>query len=98
VFKTEQTAGGQNPRLKQIPLDVIWLAQKGVVVTMIQQYDIFRLQDDGTPVWLEPATTLDDAQNRVHQFGVSEPGEYLIFNQNNAQKIPMRVSSEQGRD
>ncbi len=23
-----------------------------------QQYDIFRLQDDGTPVWLEPASTL----------------------------------------
>jgi hypothetical protein len=48
---------------------------------MIPQYDIFRLQDDGTPVWLEPASTLDDAQNRVHQFGVSEQGEYLIFNQ-----------------
>jgi hypothetical protein len=60
-----------------------------------QQYDIFRLQDDGTPVWLEPASTLDDAQDRVHQFGVSEPGEYLVFNQNNAQKIPMRVSREQ---
>src|SRR5580698_11397253 len=47
---------------------------------MVPQYDIFRVRDDDTPVWLEPATTFHDAHARVQQFGASEPGEYFIFN------------------
>jgi hypothetical protein len=58
---------------------------------MVPQYDIFRVRDDDTPVWLEPATTFHDAHARVQQFGASEPGEYFIFNQNNAQKIRLVV-------
>ncbi len=54
---------------------------------MVPQYDIFRGRDDDTPVWLEPAMTFDDAHARGQQFRASEPGEYFIFNQNNAQKI-----------
>jgi hypothetical protein len=46
---------------------------------MVPQYDIFRVRDDDTPVWLEPATTFHDAYARVLQFGASEPGEYFFW-------------------
>jgi hypothetical protein len=58
---------------------------------MLQTYDIFRVYEDGTPVWLEPAATFQEANARVNQFGANEPGEYFIFNQNNAQKIQIVV-------
>jgi hypothetical protein len=58
---------------------------------MVQQYDIFRVRHDDTPVWLEPATTFHDALAQVQQFGASEPEEYFLFNQNNAQKIRLVV-------
>jgi hypothetical protein len=45
---------------------------------MFSQFDIFRLHQDGAPIWVEPASTLDDAHERVQQLGISEPGDYLI--------------------
>jgi hypothetical protein len=59
---------------------------------MFSQFDIFRLHHDGAPVWVEPASTLDDAQERVQQLGTSEPGEYIILNQRTGHKIPIKVA------
>jgi hypothetical protein len=59
--------------------------------TMNPQFDIFRVHNDGTTIWLEPANTLDAAHARIQQLGASEPGDYLIFNQKTAKKIPLKV-------
>jgi hypothetical protein len=48
--------------------------------SMNPQFDIFRVHNDGTTIWLEPANTLDAAHARIQQLGASEPGDYLIFN------------------
>jgi hypothetical protein len=46
---------------------------------MIPEYDIFRVDTDGTPVWLGPANTLDEAQAQIQQLRATEPGHYFIF-------------------
>ncbi|MGB7436398.1 MAG: hypothetical protein WBR26_05910 [Candidatus Acidiferrum sp.] len=51
------------------------------------EYDIFRLDNDGTVIWLEPAMALSDAQTRVQQLGATVPGNYIIFSQKTADKI-----------
>lgn len=58
---------------------------------MIPPFDIFRVSDGGHPLWLEPASTLEDAKVRVQELGASHPGEYLIFSQKTGHKISLRV-------
>lgn len=57
---------------------------------MIAPYDIFILKR-GEYVWLEVAKTLDDAKVRVQKLGATQPGDYLIFNQNTVQSISLTV-------
>ena len=57
---------------------------------MIPQFDIFRMKK-GEYVWLEVAKTLDNAKVRVQELGATQPGEYLIFNQNTVQSISLTV-------
>jgi hypothetical protein len=58
---------------------------------MTQQYDIFRLDEDGKELWIEPAKTLDEAKARVHELGVREPGDFFIFNHTSAERIELRI-------
>ncbi|MGB9447312.1 MAG: hypothetical protein WBR26_20105 [Candidatus Acidiferrum sp.] len=55
------------------------------------EYDIFRLDNDGRVIWLEPVMTLSDAQTRVQQLGAPGPGNYIIFNQKTTDKIVLRA-------
>ena len=59
---------------------------------MIPPFDIFQVVEGRQPLWLEPASTLDDARARVNELGKSRPGEYLIFSQKTGHKISVIVA------
>jgi hypothetical protein len=60
------------------------------------EYDIFRVDTDGTPVWLGPANTLNDARARIQQLGATEPGDYFIVNQTTAEMIVLAAWPQAG--
>jgi len=62
---------------------------------MIAPFDIFRVMQDSQPLWLEPASTLDDAKARVNELGKSRPGEYIIFSQKTGHKISIMVARQE---
>ena len=64
---------------------------------MIPPFDIFRVTQDSQPLWLEPASTLDDAKARVNELGKSRPGEYLIFSQKTGHKISIMITEQEKR-
>ena len=61
---------------------------------MIPQYDIFRMKK-GEYVWIETSMTLDDAKARVQELGAAEPGEYVIFDEKNCDRISLTVEHRQ---
>jgi hypothetical protein len=61
---------------------------------MIPQYDIFRVKK-GEYVWLEATMTLDEAEARIQELGAAEPGEYLIFDEKNCERISLIVEHRQ---
>ena len=61
---------------------------------MIPQYDIFRVKK-GEYVWLEATMTLDEAEARVQELGAAEPGEYVIFDEKNCDRISLTVKHRQ---
>jgi hypothetical protein len=61
---------------------------------MIPEYDIFRVDTDGTPVWLGPADTFADAQAQIQQLGATQPGDYFIFNQTTAEVVVLKAGPQ----
>ena len=61
---------------------------------MTPQYDIFRMKK-GEYVWLEATMTLEDAEARVQELGAAEPGEYVIFDEKNCDRISLTVEHRQ---
>jgi hypothetical protein len=43
-------------------------------------YDIFKKLQDGSPIWIMQAATLEDARNQVKALLSAESGEYFIRN------------------
>jgi hypothetical protein len=61
---------------------------------MIPPFDIFRVLQDSEPLWLEPASTLEEATARVNELGKFHPGEYLVFSQKTGHKISIVVARQ----
>jgi hypothetical protein len=61
---------------------------------LIPPFDIFLVADDGNPVWIEPAETLEAAQARVAELGATNPGEYFIFSQKTGNKVAITVDDQ----
>jgi hypothetical protein len=57
---------------------------------MSDQYDIFRVESDGAPVWVEPSPNIDYAETRAQQLGISRPGDYFALCQKTGNRIPLR--------
>jgi hypothetical protein len=58
---------------------------------MPQLFDIFKIGEDGKPLWIEAAETLDAAKTIVKQLLTSDsPVEYVIFNQQTQDKISIQ--------
>ncbi|HUE43109.1 MAG TPA: hypothetical protein VMP12_06070 [Candidatus Sulfotelmatobacter sp.] len=55
-------------------------------------YDILRRHSDGSFIWLEAASELAHARDRLQQLYAAAPGEYFVFDQKN-QQIVAKISS-----
>jgi hypothetical protein len=58
---------------------------------MSAPYDILRRHSDGSLIWVEAASELSHAKDRLQQLNAAKPGEYFIFDQKSQQivaKVP----------
>ena len=55
-------------------------------------YDILRRHNDGSLIWVEAASELSHAQDRLQQLNAATPGDYFVFDQK-SQQIVARTSS-----
>jgi hypothetical protein len=53
-------------------------------MTPVPRYEIFQKLPDTQPAWVESATSLDDARDRLKQLAVMFPGDYFILDTENA--------------
>jgi hypothetical protein len=54
---------------------------------MVKPFDIFKIVQNGEPVWLEAAQSLETATARVNALRESAPGDYIILSQNTGKRI-----------
>jgi hypothetical protein len=59
--------------------------------------DILKRQRDGSFLWIEAATDLRAAEQRMLQLATMEPGEYFVFDQD-SQTIAARVAKQASSD
>jgi|SRR5215472_3170517 len=52
------------------------------------------LLDDGELHFVEAAGTLEAARRRIRSLGKSRPGEYVIYNQQTGERLPIEVGAE----
>ena len=52
-------------------------------MTSMPRYEIFQKLPDKQPIWVETATSLDDAKLRLKDLTVMFPGDYFIFDVTN---------------
>jgi len=55
-------------------------------------YDILRRHSDGSFIWLEAASELSQAKDRLQHLYAASPGEYFVFDQR-SQQIVAKISS-----
>ena len=55
-------------------------------------YDILRRHHDGSFIWMEAASELSHAKDRLQQLYAAMPGEYFVFDQK-SQQIVAKISS-----
>jgi hypothetical protein len=60
-------------------------------------FDILRCHRDGSLIWMESASELDHARERLQQLNAGSPGEYFVFDQR-IQQIVAKVSSSLATD
>jgi hypothetical protein len=57
--------------------------------------DIFRVEN-GAPLWVESAATVEDAKARVEELAVRSPAEYLILDQTTGKKLVIKPDGVNG--
>jgi hypothetical protein len=55
-------------------------------------YDILRRHNDGSLIWVEAASELSHAKDRLQQLNAVTPGDYFIFDQK-SQQIVARIAA-----
>jgi hypothetical protein len=60
---------------------------------MIDPFDILRVEEDGSVLWLETAPSLEKAKSRVEELASSSPFEYMIFSHQTQAQIVIRLDS-----
>ena len=57
--------------------------------TVFDAFDILKKLPGGGIVWIEAAKDLETARERIQQFAIYKPGEYVIFSQETQSVIEM---------
>jgi hypothetical protein len=60
----------------------------------VHTVDIFRIQMDGEPVWLDSAVSLEEGRAKISELMASVPGEYFLFCQRTQEKILITSNNE----
>jgi hypothetical protein len=55
-------------------------------------FDILRRHNDGSFIWVETASELAHAKDRLQQLYAATPGEYFVFDQK-SQQIVAKIAS-----
>ncbi len=58
---------------------------------MVQNWDIFKLDQDGSMLWIGTAETLEDAKVSVTVLAETSPGDYLIFSPATGEKTIVKL-------
>ncbi|MFY9691422.1 MAG: hypothetical protein WA369_04000 [Candidatus Acidiferrales bacterium] len=53
----------------------------------IPTYDIFKVEADGSVLWRESATTIDQAKARARDLAAAAPAEYFILSHRTGDKF-----------
>jgi hypothetical protein len=69
------------------------------MISPTRRYEIFRKLPSKSAVWVENATSLEDAQNRLKELARVSPADYFIFDCANARFIiPSQKAAHKERD
>jgi hypothetical protein len=72
-------------------IDAVFKIHDGRGQMSSASYDILRRHSDGSLIWVETASELSHAKDRLQQLNAATPGEYFVFDQKSQQivaKIP----------
>jgi hypothetical protein len=58
---------------------------------MIASFDVFKIDMDGHVLWCDQAASLQEAKAKVRRLALSEKAEYVIFNENNGNRLFIEV-------
>lgn len=65
------------------------------LLTMSQQFDICKMENDGNPRLIEGAGDLERARTRVKKLAAFSPGEYIIVNRLTGERISIKSPVKQ---
>jgi hypothetical protein len=63
---------------------------------MILGFDIFRRLDDGCPLWIAQADTLDDARQQLETLRQFTPGNYFVRDASTGQPVSFESDNAPG--
>jgi hypothetical protein len=78
----------ENRRLKFAARTV--MNERGYSIKVHTPVDIFRVEPKGV-LWLESLASVDEAQARIRQIGLQNPGEYVLLNQTTGNKLTIKI-------
>ncbi|HEY4817363.1 MAG TPA: hypothetical protein VIH67_08020 [Candidatus Acidoferrum sp.] len=55
--------------------------------------DILKRQSDGSFVWIEAASDMQEAEQRLSRLASTDPGEYFVFDQR-SQQIVAKIANQ----
>jgi hypothetical protein len=79
--------------VRQMPILLRFPNQERKELMSSAPFDILRRHSDGSFIWLEAASELSHAKDRLQQLNAAIPGEYFVFDQNSQQIVARIVSS-----
>jgi hypothetical protein len=53
------------------------------------KFDIFHIESQGSPIWRAAASDLHSAKEKVKELSAVYPGEYFLFDQATATRLPV---------
>jgi len=53
----------------------------------VPTFDIFKAEPDGSVLWRESATTIEEARARARELAVTAPGEYFILSHRTGKRL-----------
>jgi hypothetical protein len=63
---------------------------------VIPPFQIFKVAEDGQPIWVQSSLTFDDANARILDLGHAFPGTYIIHSQKSGYQTVITINKTDG--